>query len=181
MNDMNLIKTQFEGLYILETNCFTDSRGVFQKIYNYDYFIENNLETDFKEFYYSKNIKGVRRGMHFQIPPYEHAKIVYVSNGIILDVVLDLRKASSTYGQFFSIELNGKDSRCLYIPKGFAHGFLSLKDNSIVNYAQTSCYQKNCDYGIDEESFGFDWGVETPIVSERDLSFPLLKDYNSPF
>lgn len=178
---MKIIQTQFEGLYVLETNNFKDDRGSFQKIFNYDFFKENCLETDFKEFYYSINIKGVRRGMHFQIPPYDHAKVVYVSIGKILDVVLDLRRDSSTYEKFFSIELNDQDARYLYIPKGFAHGFLSLKDNTIVNYAQTSCYQKNCDCGIDADSFGFDWGVETPIVSERDLSFPLLRDYNSPF
>ena len=178
---MIIIKTPFDGLFILETNNFQDERGGFQKLFNYDFFEENGLATDFKEFYYSLNKKGVRRGMHFQIPPYDHVKVVYVSYGKILDVVVDIRKASSTYGKCFSIELDDQKAQFLYIPKGFAHGFLSLQDNTIVNYAQTTCYNKECDCGIDQNSIDFDWGVVHPIVSGRDLTFPTLKEYNSPF
>lgn len=178
---MKKIETPFEGLYILETNNFQDERGSFQKLFNYDFFVENGLATDFKEFYYSLNKKGVRRGMHFQIPPYDHVKVVYVSYGKILDVVVDLRKTSSTFGKCYSIELDDQKAQYLYIPKGFAHGFLSLKENTIVNYAQTTCYNKECDCGIDQKSINFDWGIENPIVSGRDLTFPKLQDFNSPF
>ena len=178
---MEIQKTSMEGLLVLKTNHFQDERGVFQKFFNYDFFIENGLATDFKEFYYSLNKKGVRRGMHFQIPPYDHVKVVYVSYGKILDVVVDIRKSSKTYGKCFSIELDDQKAQYLYIPKGFAHGFLSLKDNSIVNYAQTSCYNKECDYGIDQNSIDFDWGIDNPIVSGRDLTFPKLSEFVTPF
>lgn len=178
---MEIIKTSLEGLLVLQTVNFQDERGGFQKLFNYDFFVENGLDYDFKEFYYSLNKKGVRRGMHFQIPPHDHLKIVYVSYGKILDVVVDIRKSSKTYGKCFSIVLDDQKAQYLYIPKGFAHGFLSLQDNTIVNYAQTSCYNKECDCGIDQDSIGFDWGIENPIVSGRDLTFPALQDFKSPF
>lgn len=178
---MKIIKTSFDGLYILKTVNFTDIRGSFQKVFNYDFFKEHGLNTDFKEFYYSINKKGVRRGMHFQTPPYDHAKLVYCSLGKILDVVVDIRRKSPTYGRCFSIELNQIKAQYLYIPKGFAHGFLTLEDNSIVNYAQTSCYSKEHDCGISQDSIGFDWNYDNPIVSGRDLTFPDLKNFNSPF
>ena len=178
---MKVITTSFEGLFVLETSNFEDARGAFQKLYNYDFFRQNGLSTEFKEFYYSVSKKNVIRGMHFQLPPYEHSKLVYVSKGQILDVVVDLRKESAQYGHYYSIVLNAKDARYLYIPVGFAHGFLSLEDESIVNYAQTSCYSKDCDCGILYNSFGFDWGVNTPVVSGRDMTFLSLQDFKSPF
>lgn len=178
---MKVVTTSFEGLFILETSNFQDERGGFQKLFNFDFFLENGLDTDFKEIYYSINKKDVRRGMHFQVPPHDHTKVVYVSSGKILDVVVDIRKSSPTCGKCFSIELDNQKAQYLYIPKGFAHGFLSLEDNTIVNYAQTSCYHKECDCGIDQNSIGFDWGINNPIVSSRDLSFPTLNNFNSPF
>ena len=178
---MELINTPFEGLYVLQTVNFIDNRGGFQKLYNEEYFRENGLECDFKEIYYSVNKKNVIRGMHFQTPPYDHVKMVHVSKGRILDVVVDIRKSSETYGKCFSIELDDQQGRYLYIPKGFAHGFLSLEDGAIVNYAQTTCYSKENDCGIDSLSIGFDWGVENIIRSGRDLTFEELFVFNSPF
>lgn len=178
---MDIIKTDFEGLLVLQTVNFKDNRGGFQKLFNFDFFTENGLDTDFKEFYYSVNKKDVRRGMHFQIPPHHHTKVVYVSKGCILDVCLDIRKNSKTYGKCFSIELDEQKAQYLYIPKGFAHGFLSLEDGSIVNYAQTTCYNKECDCGILQDSIDFDWGIDKPIASFRDLSFPKFSEFNSPF
>ena len=178
---MEIIKTPFEGLFVMKTLAFKDERGGFQKLFTYDFFKENCLDTDFKEFYYSLNKKNVVRGMHFQIPPFDHTKVVYVSSGRILDVSVDIRKNSPTYGDAFSIELNSEDGRYLYIPKGFAHGFVSLEDGSICNYAQTTCYDREHDCGIDAYSFGFDWGIAAPIRSGRDLTFPALKDFDSPF
>lgn len=178
---MEIIKTPFEGLLVLQTVNFQDNRGGFQKLFNYDFFKENGLDYDFKEFYYSLNKKDVRRGMHFQVPPCDHVKVVYVSYGKIRDVVVDIRKESKTYGKCFSMELDDQKGQFLYIPKGFAHGFLSLEDNTIVNYAQTTCYNKECDCGIDQNSIDFDWDIQHPIVSGRDLTFPKLQDFISPF
>lgn len=178
---MELIKTPFEGLLVLQTANFQDDRGGFQKLFNFDFFKENSLETDFKEFYYSVNKANVVRGMHFQSPPFDHTKVVYVSKGRIRDVVVDIRKNSATYGECFSIELDDQKGQYLYIPKGFAHGFVSLEDGSIVNYAQTTCYAKDNDCGIDATSIGFDWGIQNLIRSGRDLTFPKLNDFNTPF
>lgn len=178
---MEIIKTPFEGLFVLQAVNFQDNRGGFQKLFNFDFFNENGLDCDFKEFYYSVNKKNVVRGMHFQMPPFDHTKVVYVSKGHIKDVVLDIRKKSATYGQCYSIDLDDQKGQYLYIPKGFAHGFVSLEDGSIVNYAQTSCYSKDHDSGIDAMQIGFDWNVEGPIRSGRDLTFVSLKEFNSPF
>jgi dTDP-4-dehydrorhamnose 3,5-epimerase len=178
---MEIIKTPFEGLLVLQTVNFLDNRGGFQKLFNYEFFKENGLDYDFKEFYYSVNKANVVRGMHFQTPPFDHTKVVYVSKGCIRDVVVDIRKNSKTYGKCFSIELDDQKGQYLYIPKGFAHGFVSLEDGSIVNYAQTTCYAKDNDCGIDATSISFDWGVENPIRSGRDLTFEKLNDFKSPF
>ena len=178
---MEIIKTSFEGLFVLQTANFQDNRGGFQKLFNFDFFKENGLDYDFKEFYYSVNKKNVVRGIHFQTPPFDHTKVVYVSKGKIKDVVVDIRKNSPTYRQYFDIELDDQKGQYLYIPKGFAHGFLSLEEGSIVNYAQTSCYSKDNDCGIDSLSVGYDWGVANVIRSRRDLTFEKLSKFNSPF
>lgn len=178
---MKIIDTPFDGLFVLETVNFQDNRGNFQKLFNYDFFKEKKLDTDFKEFYYSVSQKDVIRGMHFQLPPFEHTKLVYVSKGSVKDVVIDLRKESITYKRCFSIDLDSELAQYLYIPKGFAHGFLSLENDSIVNYAQTSCYSKEHDCGIAYDSIGFDWNVVSPIVSGRDLMFDTLDKLHSSF
>jgi dTDP-4-dehydrorhamnose 3,5-epimerase/CDP-3, 6-dideoxy-D-glycero-D-glycero-4-hexulose-5-epimerase len=175
------IPTQFDGLYILESAMFKDNRGSFKKIYNAEDFKLLELNIDFKESYYSINKKDVIRGMHFQTPPYDHSKIVYCISGSITDICLDIRKKSPTYGKWFSIELTGTDSKYIYIPKGFAHGFSSHEDNTIVHYFQTSCYAKDYDCGIRFDSFGLEWNIQNPIVSGRDLSHPKLVDYSTPF
>lgn len=181
MSNINIIQQPFEGLFVFQTTNFNDRRGAFQKVFSTDTYNELGLKPEIKEIYFSKNTKGVIRGMHFQSPPYEHDKIVYVSNGSILDVILDLRKHSPTYGMFFSIELNSDNGIFLYISKGFAHGFLSLEDETIVNYAQTTCYNPLHDLGVRYDSFGFNWNKDNPVVSDRDLNFIKFEDFNSPF
>lgn len=178
---MELEKTEFENLLIINNMPISDDRGLFHKLFNYDFFKNNGLDVDFKEFYYSTSKKNVLRGMHFQIPPFQHAKLVYVSQGRILDVVVDLRRNSATFKKHFAIELNDIDGRYLYIPVGFAHGFLSLENETIVNYAQTSCYSKEHDSGILYNSFGFKWETDNPVISERDLSFVEFNNFESPF
>nr|MCR5289087.1 dTDP-4-dehydrorhamnose 3,5-epimerase [Treponema sp.] len=173
--------TDFDGLKLIETKHFIDDRGYFHKFFSKDEFCNAGLAVDFCEDYYSINKKNVIRGMHFQISPYDHEKLVYVTSGSIIDVCLDIRKKSKTYGKYFSIELKCDKPFAIYIPKGFAHGFVSLENNTCVHYLQTSCYNKDCDCGIKYDSFGFNWGISTPIVSERDLQHPKLKDFESPF
>ena len=121
--------------------------------------------------------------MHFQAPPGEHVKVVYVSNGSLIDVCVDLRKYSPTFGGVFSIQLDNRSGDFLYLPKGVAHGFKSLEKNTIVNYAQTSCYSKQHDQGILYSSIDFDWHIENPLISERDLSFPAFSEFitRTPF
>lgn len=178
---MKIQSTPIKGLFILEVINFKDNRGSFQKLFNSDFFKEYSLDTDFKEFYFSVSKKNVIRGMHFQLPPFDHTKLVYVSKGKIRDVVVDLRRDSETFKQTFSIELDDRSGRYLYIPKGFAHGFVSLEEDTIVNYAQTSCYSKEHDCGIIYNSIDYNWDIETPIVSDRDLTFVALDNFKSPF
>ncbi len=178
---MKIENTSIEGLKVIHLNRFTDNRGDFLKIYNSDFFIENNLRTDFKENYFSISNKDVIRGMHFQLPPYEHVKLIYLNKGNILDVILDIRKGSSTYGKYLSFELREDDPKALYVPIGCAHGFKSLENDSIVSYIQTSVYNKDCDTGIRYNSFDMNWGKENHIISERDLSFRTLSNFKTPF
>lgn len=174
-------ETPLKGLKIIETHNFKDERGVFHKFFSSDEFKILGLNYNFKEDYYSINKKNVIRGMHFQIPPEDHDKLVYVATGKITDVCLDLRLNSSTYGQYFSIELSADLPKCIYIPSGFAHGFISLEDNTCVHYLQTSCYSSQCDCGISYNSFGYDWKITDPIVSKRDLCHQNFKEFCSPF
>ena len=119
--------------------------------------------------------------MHFQTPPHQHSKIVFCPQGSILDVIVDLRKASPTYGQYFAHELSADNHKALYIPEGFAHGFKAVSDDAMTYYLVTSEHNKAHDAGIRYDSIGLDWGLEHPIISDRDLSFVALKDYDSPF
>lgn len=178
---MEVIQTAFEDLYIIQHKVFNDERGQFVKTYNQELFKQLNIDVEIKERYYSVSHKNVIRGMHFQTPPAEHVKLVNVISGAILDVVLDLRNDSKTYGHFFSIELLATDPKTIYIPVGFAHGFKSLAQNTIVEYNQTSCYSSVYDSGIRFDSFGFDWKVDNVIISDRDRSFCLFNDFKSPF
>lgn len=177
---MELIKTKFEGLYIIQHNVFKDSRGLFIKTYSETIFRELGIGLKIKERYFSISHKNVIRGMHFQSPPEDHCKLITVIQGSITDVVLDIRDQSKTFGKFFSIILKGDLGQTLYIPSGFAHGFLAMEDNTIVEYNQTTCYSQVHDTGIRYDSFGFIWNA-VPIVSERDSSFIHFKDFYSPF
>lgn len=175
---MEIENTFIQGLKLIHLNQFADNRGKFQKVFNSDFFEKNGLATNFKESYYSISSQNVIRGMHFQISPFEHTKLVYVNQGAIVDVVVDIRKSSPTYGKFFRIQIDDKHPVLVYIPVGCAHGFLSLEDHTMVTYLQTSVYSPECDKGILYNSFGMDWGVEAPVISERDSLFPCYSDMN---
>lgn len=178
---MQIINTPIIGLKILEPRIFEDNRGKFIKTFNNDFFKEHGIQIDIKETYYSISHKDVIRGMHFQTPPQEHIKLVYVPFGKILDVVLDIRKNSPTYGKYFSIELSCENAKVLIIPKGLAHGFKSLQDNTNVTYMQTTGYSPLNDMGIKYDSFGFDWECSNPKISQRDLLFKSFDEYDSDF
>lgn len=178
---MKITKTKLDGVYIIEPHFFQDERGSLVKTFHKDTFIKNKMDFNFEESYYSISKKNVLRGMHFQAPPKDYAKLVYITNGTILDVVLDIRKGSPTYGEYISIELSGENHKMIYIPTGFAHGFLSLKDNSCTTYLQTTIYSPENDSGIRIDSFGMKWNVKNPIISKRDQSFPILEKCEPPF
>lgn len=158
-----------------------DVRGSFTKIFNADQFEKLGLQTEYKEIYYSTSQKDVIRGMHFQIPPHDHEKLVHVVSGSIIDVVVDLRKESPDYGKCMEFSLSADNPQALYIPKGFAHGFRSLEDNTMMLYIVSTGYAPQSDAGIAYDSIGYDWGVENPVLSERDKTFPRLEEFESPF
>lgn len=180
---MNFERTEIEGVYIIDNFSAADDRGLFVKTFNSNSFKENNLAFEIRESYYSSSKKNVIRGMHFQLPPYDHEKLVYVTSGKILDIVIDLRKNSSTYKEYISVELSAENKKSIYIPKGFAHGFKSLEDNSITVYSVASEYNMSSDLGVSFDSFDFDWEVKKPILSARDSSFITLKEFHeiNPF
>jgi len=178
---MELIPTDFEGLAVLQPKVFEDARGSFVKTYHEGAFRELGLEFRPQEEFFSVSRKDVVRGMHFQIPPVPQAKVVFCLSGRVLDVVLDLRRASRTYGKSFARELSAANREILFIPAGFAHGFLTLADDTIVFYQASAMHSPAHDQGIRWDSFGFDWPVAKPILSERDQNFPSLKQFVTPF
>lgn len=178
---LKLVETTISGLKILEPRVFEDTRGKFIKTFNDGFFKEHGLNIQIKETYYSISHKDVLRGMHFQTPPHDHLKLVYVPSGKIIDVVLDIRRNSPTYGKSFNIELSSDNAKVLIIPKGLAHGFKSLEDNTNVTYMQTSGYAPECDAGIKFDSFGYDWDLSNAKISDRDLAFEGFNTFTSPF
>lgn len=175
------METRIPGCFMISCDIREDSRGRFVKTFQDQAFKQMNLRTDWLEEYYSVSLKGVVRGMHFQHPPFEHAKLVYCLLGEVMDVVVDLRTESPRYGQYESFIISSKVANSLYIPSGVAHGFLSLSEKSIMQYKVTSEYSPEHEAGILWNSFGFKWPVDAPILSERDLQQPKLVDYLSPF
>jgi dTDP-4-dehydrorhamnose 3,5-epimerase len=178
---MNIENTFLDGVKVLTPIQSTDVRGSFVKTFNTESFKDLNINLEIAESYYSVSKYNTIRGMHFQIPPFDNTKIVYVSKGSIVDVVLDLRLNSPTYGEHIIKSLDSNNANMILIPPGFAHGFLSNTDGTIVNYLQSSVYKYEYDHGIRYDSFGFDWKVENPIISKRDLEFKLFINFKTPF
>lgn len=169
------------GAYVIDLPAFFDDRGSFVKTFHDTTLKEHGIDFELKESYFSWSKKDVIRGMHFQLPPHHHAKIVFCPQGAILDVIVDLRKDSATYGQYYEQELSADNHKAYYIPKGFAHGFKALTDDAITYYLVSSEYSKEHDTGILYSSFGYDWNVNDPVISERDMSFPKLEDWKTVF
>ena len=180
---MKINKTFIEDLLIIEPQLFKDDRGFFYESYN-----KNNLDKVinivFVQDNESKSNKGVVRGLHFQLPPFEQTKLVRCVSGKILDVVVDLRINSKTYGKSFSIELSSENNKQLFVPKGFAHGFQVLSEDAIVNYKVDNFYNPKSDSGIiwNDKDLSIDWNLDIkPVLSEKDLKLDLFKNLKSPF
>lgn len=179
----NVLPTRLAGLTSFRPKIFTDHRGTFVKTFHVEAFRDLGLAFEIREEFFSTSAKNVIRGMHFQVPPADHAKLVYCAAGAVLDVVLDIRRQSPTYGQTFAEELSETNRHALFIPSGFAHGFLSLTEGSLMVYKTSTVHNPACDAGIRWDSFDFEWPLDgaTPIFSKRDTEFPALADFNTPF
>lgn len=176
-----LTETAIEGVFEIDFFNMADGRGTFVKPLHKDTLLKHGLNGDFAESFYSINNKGVIRGMHFQTPPEDHSKIVYCTSGRLIDVILDIRKNSKTFGKCISIELSGNNYKGVYLPKGTAHGFCTLEDNTCMTYLTSTVHSPTNDGGILYNSFDFNWPIKNGTHSDRDLTFPTLEEFNSPF
>ena len=182
---MNIIKTEIEGVVIIEPRIFTDSRGYFFESFSERVFCKEVREIKFVQDNESKSSYGVMRGLHFQRPPFTQSKLVRVIKGAVLDVAVDIRKGSPTYGKHVAVELTEDNHRQFFVPRGFAHGFAVLSDEAIFQYKCDNFYAPEADGGISilDDSLGIDWRLpmDKAILSEKDTKHPLLKDFDSSF
>ena len=175
---MNFKTFAIDGLLLIEPKIFQDDRGYFYETYNNEVFIKNGVDVNFLQDNESLSSKGVLRGLHFQNPPYEQGKLIRVGSGSILDVAVDIRKESKTYGKYETVILSEKNKLMFWVPPGFAHGFLSLEENTKLLYKCTNVYNKQAESGIiwDDKELNIDWNYVNPSVSEKDKE---LSDFNS--
>lgn len=178
---MQINQMKIHGCCEIKPSILKDNRGVFVKTFNQTVFFENGLIGKFSEEYYSISSKGVLRGLHFQIPPYDYTKLVYCVYGKVLDVLVDLRVGSPTYGKFELFNLSAEKGSVIYIPSGLAHGFYVLSQQAIIIYNVTAVYSPAHDTGIHWNSVGIPWPDKTPLVSKRDEKLVPLADFKSPF
>lgn len=180
---MELIKTDIPEVVILKPAVFGDSRGVFFESYSKEKLNKLGIKEEFVQDNQSVSAKDVIRAFHFQAPPFAQGKLVRVVQGAIIDVAVDIRKNSPTFGKYVSCLLNGDNNLMLWVPVGFAHGFKSLVDNAIVNYKTTNYFHKASEGAIawNDPDISFPWDVEAPILSEKDMQQPFLKDIITPF
>lgn len=181
---MNLIKTKIQGVFIVEPKVFGDNRGWFMETWTKNKLEELGIKIDFVQDNQSYSAKkGTLRGLHFQKSPKAQTKLFRCTRGAVLDVAADLRKSSPTYKQWVSVELSAENKRQFLIPKGFAHGFVTLTDDVEVQYKVDEYYAPDCDRSIryDDPEIGVDWGVDNPVLSAKDLNAPFLKDSDVDF
>ncbi len=181
---MEIIPTEIPGLLIVKPAVFEDSRGYFFESYNLDKFAQAGITAKFVQDNESKSQKNVLRGLHFQKPPFAQGKLVRVMKGSVLDVAVDLRKGSPTYGKWASIVLSENNKFMYWIPEGMAHGFLTLEDHTVFFYKCTNLYSKESEGSIlwNDPELAIDWGsLDSPILSEKDKISPLFRDFESPF
>ena len=180
---MIITPTPIKNLLILEPQIFKDDRGYFYESYNKNRFSELGINDVFVQDNQSCSKKGVIRGLHFQIPPYSMTKLVRVVKGSVMDVAVDLRKDSPTYGHHFSVLLSEENHKQFYIPVGFAHGFVTLEDDTVFAYKCSQFYHKESEVTIlfDDPTLKIDWGVKNPIITEKDKQGILFQHFISPF
>ncbi len=176
---MKVTKTNIKGLLVIEPTIFVDDRGYFYESYNSLEFARNGIDVKFIQDNQSQSKKGVVRGLHYQVGEFAQDKLVSVSNGAVLDVVVDIREDSPTYGKYFDILLTPENKKMLFIPKGFAHGFVSLKDNTVFNYKCSNVYNKESEGGIiwNDSTLDIIWHVSEPLVSDKDKSLPKFGEH----
>lgn len=172
-----------DGPLVIQPKVFYDERGYFYESYNNEAFIKAGIDVTFVQDNQSLSQKGAVRGLHFQAPPYEQGKLVRVIKGAVYDVVVDIRKNSPTYGKYYGIELTEENFTMFWIPPGFAHGFSTLKDDTVFAYKCTNLYNKPSEGGIlwNDAHLAIDWNVENPIVSDKDKTLPNFNHFKSPF
>lgn len=182
---MEVIKTAIDGVVIIEPKVFKDARGYFFESYSQREFEEKVRKINFVQDNESMSSYGVMRGLHFQCPPFTQSKLVRCVKGAVLDVAVDIRKGSPTYGQHVAIELTEENHRQFFVPRGFAHGFAVLSDIAVFQYKCDNFYAPDADGGISikDESLGIDWKIPTDkvLLSEKDTLHSCLKDFDSPF
>jgi dTDP-4-dehydrorhamnose 3,5-epimerase len=182
---MKFIKTEISDVYIIEPSVFGDNRGYFLESFNLEKFEENVYPIKFVQDNESKSSKGVLRGLHFQKPPFDQAKLVRCIEGSVLDVAVDIRKGSPTYGKHVAIELTGENKRQLFVPRGFAHGFLVLSDSATFAYKVDNTYAPEFDAGIrwNDKKLNIQWGLEESevLVSAKDAELPFFLEFETPF
>jgi dTDP-4-dehydrorhamnose 3,5-epimerase len=182
---MKVIETPLKGVLVIEPRVFDDARGYFYESYNKAKFTEAGIGVDFVQDNQSLSQRGAVRGLHGQAEPFAQGKLVRVINGKALDVALDIRKGSPTYGKHFSIELSGENKRQLWIPAGFLHGFSTLEDDTVFTYKVNNYYDKASEIGVlwNDPDLGIDWGIDqnTALLSPKDELLPKFKDFVSPF
>jgi dTDP-4-dehydrorhamnose 3,5-epimerase len=182
--NMDFIETEFPGLWVIRPKVFRDERGFFLESFRMKSFAEHGLDRPFVQANHARSeAKGVLRGMHFQIPPMAQAKLVRVIRGAVLDVVVDLRRNSPTFGRSYSIALRADEFTQLYIPRGFAHGYLTLEEETEFQYMVDEYYSPDHEQGIawNDPKLNVDWSENDPILCERDRNFPRLNDFSTPF
>lgn len=178
---MNLISSPLPGVKVFRPFVHRDDRGEFVKPFHEEQLALFGIQMLIREEFFSISSKDILRGMHFQLPPHTHQKIVYCISGSVLDVVLDLRRGSPTFGHSCGVELSSVNRHVIYIPVGFAHGFLSLEENSCLVYKTDSVHAPSHDAGILWNSFGYNWPEKNPQLSPRDQSFVRFAEFSTPF
>ncbi|MDD5083557.1 MAG: dTDP-4-dehydrorhamnose 3,5-epimerase [Candidatus Moranbacteria bacterium] len=182
---MEVSKTDLEGVLIIEPRVFADDRGFFMETYNRDRYVQSGIAEVFIQDNVSVSKKGTLRGLHYQAPPFAQGKLIQVVRGSVLDVAVDVRFGSPTFGKHVSIELSAENKKQFFIPAGFAHGFVALEDDTIFSYKCTNLYSPECDRGVlwSDAQIGIDWPFPESelLISEKDRKQPLLKDIAEEF
>lgn len=181
---MKFIKTELNDVLLIQPDVFEDSRGFFLESYSSKKFEDAGIKCLFVQDNHSRSKEqGVIRGLHFQLPPFAQSKLIRVTRGAIYDVVIDLRKESSTFGKYQSFELTEKNFMMLFIPQGFAHGLCTLSPVTEVQYKVDNFYAPACDSGIrwNDPTFAINWPVKVPVLSKKDAALPFFNEIKSPF